>query len=363
MAGSKDSAAPAVAVPAGETMPASYYRRRTRQRLLLLGAMALTLVVMMVATITNGSVPLTLTQIWNGVFHPGDVASQTRVVLWELRLPIATMAALVGACLGLAGAYMQTILGNPLAEPFTLGISGGAAFGAAVVIVTGWVLPFAPTMSVTLGAWAASLATGLVIALAAQLPGSGTERLILLGIALVFGYNALLALLQYMASTEALAQIVFWTMGSLTRATWGANATIAIALLIVAPIGLRNAWKLTALRLGDDRARGMGIRVSRVRAVTLVGVCLLASTAVAFAGVIGFIGLLGPHVARRLVGEDQRFFAPASMLCGATLLTAAHLVSLLIIPGVALPVGIVTAIVGVPVFLLLVLGHRRNVWS
>lgn len=345
------------------TTTTNTYRKQSRKKQALLFTLTLALLATITTTILYGSVPLTLNDIWQALVTPAQVNQQTHVVIWELRLPIATMAALIGASLGLAGAYMQTILGNPLAEPFTLGISGGAAFGAATVIVLGITLPAAPTLSITFGAWTAALATGLLIALAARLPRTGTERLILLGIALVFGFNALLALLQYFASTEALAQIVFWTMGSLTRATWAACATIAVTLLIVAPVGLKNSWKLTALRLGDDRARGMGINVTKVRALTLIGVCLLAATAVAFAGVIGFIGLLGPHVARRLVGEDQRYFAPASMLAGATLLTLAHLVSLLILPGIALPVGIVTAVVGVPVFLILVLSHKRNVWN
>ncbi|CAB0947521.1 iron ABC transporter permease [Corynebacterium diphtheriae] len=187
--------------------------------------------------------------------------------------------------------------------------------------------------------------------------------MILLGIALVFLFQALLSLMQYRATTEALQQIVFWTMGSLQRATWTANAIIAVMLAIAIPYTVVNAWRLTALRLGDARAAALGINVARLRVITLVVASLLAASAVAFAGIIGFIGLVGPHVARILVGEEQRFFAPASMAAGAFLLATAHAVSITMIPGVALPIGIITALVGVPFFVILVFTRRRAMWG
>ena len=180
---------------------------------------------------------------------------------------------------------------------------------------------------------------------------------------LVFLFQALLALLQYRATTEALQQIVFWTMGSLQRANWVANGIIAAALLIAIPFTIRYAWALTVLRLGDARAKALGINVDRLRIATLIVASLLAATAVAFAGIIGFIGLVGPHIARMLVGEEQRFFAPASMAAGAALLAAAHAVSITVVPGVAVPIGIITAIVGVPFFVGLVFLRKRTVWN
>ena len=186
------------------------------------------------------------------------------------------------------------------------------------------------------------------------------EMTILLGIALVFSCQALLALVQYRASTESLQQIVFWSMGSLMRATWPAVATVSAALLVATPVFWVNGWRLTAITLGEARAAAMGINVARLRAWTLVGVSLLAALSVAFVGIIGFVGLVGPHMARGLVGEDQRFLVPASILCGATLLTAAHTASQLIVPGVAVPVGILTALVGVPVFLTIIFGRQRS---
>ena len=246
------------------------------------------------------------------------------------------------------------------ALPISLGVSAASALGAALAIVTGLVLPVATGATLPIVAMTAGLAASLTIAMVSRLPSVTKEMTILLGIALVFSCQALLALVQYRASTESLQQIVFWSMGSLMRATWPAVATVAVALLVATPVFWVNGWRLTAITLGEARAAAMGINVARLRAWTLVGVSLLAALSVAFVGIIGFVGLVGPHMARGLVGEDQRFLVPASILAGSTLLTAAHATSQVIVPGVAVPVGILTALVGVPVFLTIIFGRQRS---
>jgi len=169
--------------------------------------------------------------------------------------------------------------------------------------------------------------------------------------------------MQYLASVVELEQVVFWTLGSLTRSTWPQIGLMAGVLVVCSVLFISHAWTLTALRLGDDRARSMGVPVDRARTLALVLASLLAATAVSMAGTIGFIGLIGPHIARMLMGEEQRFFLPASTLCGALLLTGASLVAKVVQPGQILPVGIITAIVGVPLFLVLVMGRRQRNWS
>ena len=309
-----------------------------------------------------GALNLGLGDVLRGLFTPGAVDDQTRTVLWRLRLPMSVMALLVGMALSLAGAQMQTILSNPLAEPFTLGISAAAAFGGALTIVTGFTLLPHPQFNLAAMAWLLAMVATAIIVGAALLRGATSETMILLGIGLVFFFQAMLAIVQYIASTEALQQIVFWSMGSMTRATWSGNIVIAVALGICIPVFAVLGWQLTALRLGDDRALAMGINVSRLRIVVLVLVSLLAATAVAFAGIIGFVGLVGPHVARMLVGEDQRYFVPASMAAGALTMCTAHALSMIIVPGVAIPIGIITAFVGVPFFLIIVMTNRRALW-
>ena len=185
----------------------------------------------------------------------------------------------------------------------------------------------------------------------ARLRGATPELLVLAGIACLFLFQALLSLLQ---------MIVFWLFGSLMRASLAKVAVVAAVLTLVMPVLLRDAWQFTALQLGDDRARGLGVLVDALRLRAFVAVSLLTGAAVAFVGTIGFIGLVAPHVARMLVGEDQRHLLPASAVLGALLLSAASVASKLILPGTVFPIGIVTALIGVPFFAWLVLAAGRR---
>jgi len=268
-----------------------YYRRAHWKRwaIVLLSVIA---VAAFLVTIVVGPVDITLPQLLRALVNPSTVDAQTRMVLWQLRIPSSVMAVLIGVCLSLAGAHMQTILDNPLAEPFTLGISAAAAFGAAASIVLGWTIIPNSQFNVAVCAAVASLVAVAIVAAVSRRREDGRESMILLGIALVFGFHALLALLQYRATPEALQQIVFWTMGSFQRATWTSNAIIAAVLAIAIPITIRHSGQLTALRLGDERAAAMGVNVPRLRSRILILASLLAAVTVAFAGVIGFVGLV-----------------------------------------------------------------------
>ena len=166
-------------------------------------------------------------------------------------------------------------------------------------------------------------------------------------------------MLQFLASPEALQQIVFWLFGSLLRASLGKVGIVTIVLAVALPLLLADAWRLTALKLGDDRARALGVRVDRLRLRAFVVVSLLTGAAVAFVGTIGFIGLVAPHIARMLVGEDQRHMLPASAAFGALLLSIASVVSKLVMPGTVFPIGIITALIGVPFFAWLILSTGR----
>ena len=295
--------------------------------------------------------------------HPAQSRAIDWQIVFDIRLPMTMTAVLVGGALAAAGSQMQTILGNPLAEPYTLGVSAAAGFGAALATVTGFTAAgIGATLGMAGSAWLfAMLACGVILVFS-RMRDSSAESMILLGIAIVFFFDALLALMQYLASETQLEQVVFWTMGSLTRSTWTQIAVLAVIMVVGLWFFYRNAWSLTAFRMGDDRARALGVKVDRMRAFTLVAVSFMAATAVSMAGTIGFIGLVGPHVARMLVGEDQRYFLTASTLVGSLLLVAASAVSKVIQPGVILPVGIITAIVGVPVFVLIIAGQRRKMW-
>ncbi|NQV80983.1 MAG: iron ABC transporter permease [Alphaproteobacteria bacterium] len=340
------------------------YHQLVRRKVLTLSGMALLLVVCLLLDVSLGPARLPFVEVVQAVFAPGSVSTATRVIVWEIRLPIALMAVAVGTGLAIAGAEMQTILNNPLASPFTLGISAAASFGAALAIVLGIsVVPFVGGALVPVNAFLFSMLASMLIYVASRLRGVTIETVILLGIALVFTFNALLALLQYIATEQALQEVVFWTLGSLTKATWSKVGIAFATIAIVTPFLVRSAWALTALRLGDEKARSLGVNVRALRLRVLVLVSLLASIAVAFVGTIGFVGLVGPHVARMIVGEDQRFFLPVAALAGAIMMSATSIISKEVIPGVIFPIGIVTALVGVPFFLSLVLARRRDSWN
>ena len=315
------------------------------------------LLVSFAADVATGPAMLPIPAVLRSLAGLGSDAMLDAIVR-TLRLPIALMAAVVGAALGLSGAVMQTVLNNALASSYTLGISTAAGFGAALAILVGAALPVPEAWAIPAAAFAfAGLACALVAGVG-RLRGATPELLVLAGIACLFLFQALLSLLQFLASPEALQQIVFWLFGSLQRSSMAKVGIVALVFAATLPVVLADAWRLTALRLGDERARALGVRVDALRLRCFVVVSLLTGAAVAFVGTIGFIGLVAPHIARMLVGEDQRHLLPASAVFGALLLSAASVASKLILPGTVFPIGIVTALLGVPFFGWLVLASR-----
>lgn len=342
--------------------PGALYMHRTRRKTVLLALMLITLAASVLTDVATGSVGLGFGEVVRGILAPASAPPRTAVVIWEIRLPGALMAASAGAALALAGAIMQTVLNNSLASPFTLGLSAAAGFGASLALAFGLaVLPIA-AYAVPANAFVMAMLTALAIHLLCRRRNISSETIVLFGIALVFSFNAALAIVQFFASDRAVSAIVFWTLGSLTRASWETVAATSAVLLCAAPLLARRVWALTALRLGEDKAASFGIKVTRLRLEALILVSLLAAIPVAFIGTIGFIGIVGPHIARLMIGEDQRFFLPASMLAGATLLSISSIVSKSILPGTIFPIGVVTALIGVPFFLYLVLTRRSGQW-
>lgn len=337
------------------------YRRQILRRTLLVLGLAVMLCLSVLIDLSSGPSGMGLARLVEGLFDPSILQLTERVIVWNVRLPYSLMALLVGAALALAGAEMQVILDNPLASPFTLGVSSAAALGASLAIAFPLTLAwFAPSLQITVFAFVFAFGSVLLLQAMSRLRGAGTESLVLFGIALVFGCNAVVSLLQLLATEDVLQQLVFWTMGSVARADWNKLSLLALVLAVVMPFSLRASPRMTLLRLGEDRARSFGVDVRRLRFASLMRISLLAATAVAFVGTIGFVGLVGPHIARLLVGEDQRFLFPASALVGALLMSLSSIASKLILPGVIVPVGIVTAFVGVPVFVMLVFKRGKQ---
>lgn len=339
------------------------YLKTAKKRVFLVLTMCLLVIFSVLLDVSLGPGNFPLSTIIDVLLDENAHGVSLSVIVWDIRLPVALMALLIGAMLGAAGAEMQTILNNPLADPFTLGISSAASFGASLAIVAGFsLIPYAGPFILTVNAFGFALLASFILFATTKIRGVNVETMVLVGIALMFTFNALLTLMQYSSSETELQKIIFWMMGSLMRVTWTKLAICASILLIAMPIFMLRNWQLTALRLGDEKAASMGINVSRLRVEMLILISLLSAVSVAFVGIIGFIGLVGPHIARMLVGEDQRFFLPMSVFCGALILSVSSIISKTITPGIIYPIGMITALIGVPFFMSLVLKQRKNNW-
>ncbi len=321
-------------------------------RLLLL---VLLLAVAIVAAVRHGAVALPLADVADALVGRGDPATVT--IVRELRLPRALQAALVGAALALSGAAFQALLRNPLSEPYILGVSSGAAVGAVLAIVGGlaaaWAIPAAAFAG-------AALAIVLVLRIAAGVgPALDTRVLLLAGVVVAAFFNAVILLVLTFADLEAFRAAMFWMMGSNAGATWGGVGAAAAYLLAGALVLLALARPLNLLSIGEETAAHLGTRVERTKLLAYAAASLLAAGGVAVSGVIGFVGLVVPHVARLLWGGDHRLLLPASALLGASFLVAADLAARLVARPAELPIGVVTAFVGVPFFVWLLRRSAR----
>ncbi|MFD4755448.1 FecCD family ABC transporter permease [Streptomyces sp. NPDC058426] len=280
-------------------------------------------------------------------------------VLWNVRLPRVVLALLVGASLGCAGALMQGVFGNPLAEPGVIGISSGAAVGAVASIALG--ITFLGTWTVSVFAFVAGLATVLLVYTLSR-AGGRTEvvTLILTGIAVNAFAGALIGLFVFFADNAQVSQITFWQLGSLAQATWPKVLAVLPCALLGLAVAPLHARKLDLLALGERPARHLGVDVERLRLVLVLVVALLTAAAVAVSGIISFVGLLVPHLLRMAAGPGHRFLVPASALGGGLVLVGADLAARTVAAPAELPLGVLTALFGSPFFFWLLRRTRRK---
>lgn len=337
----------------------AYIRRKQIVLLLLIIA---TIAVALFA-VSTGSLSIPLPEVVKTIFGRGQVQSQT--VVWGIRLPRVTAAILVGAVLAVSGAVMQCVLQNPLASASTLGVSHGAAFGAALgIIVFGGGIVQSDSAAtavavnnpyiVTLCAFIfGSFSTLVIIALSQFKKDLGPGGLILAGVALSSLFSGGSILLQYFADETKIASVVFWTFGNLGSAGWKDLMVISIVFFLAFLYFLLNRWNYNAMEGGADTAKSLGVNT---RMVTLLGMgigTLAAAVVVSFVGIIGFVGLIAPHIMRRFVGNDYRYLIPGSAAAGALLLILADTFGRLVIAPVILPIGAITSFLGAPMFLYL----------
>jgi iron complex transport system permease protein len=307
----------------------------------LAGLLLVSITTLLLLSLSLGSVPMSAGELWQALWRQGDPIQQT--IIWQLRLPRALLAQLLGAALGMAGALLQGMLGNGLADPYLLGISAGAGLAAVGLLTlgewTGWV---------PLAAWIGGLLTTLLVyGLARSRAGLAVERLILAGVAVSALFGAISSTLLLMADDRVQVALT-WLIGSLSGRGWPEVQTAGIYILVGLGLGWGQARALNLLGLGEEMAVSLGIPLARTRVVIGLVAALLAAAAVSVGGLIGFVGLVVPHMVRQTVGSDYRWLLPLSALAGAGLLGSADILARL--GSVELPVGIVTALMGAPFF-------------
>ncbi|MFY9194537.1 MAG: iron ABC transporter permease [Methanoculleus sp.] len=339
------------------------YAHLRKTRTAFIGGLLILLVILIGIAVTLGSAEFTVAEsyiaILAGLFPGTFIAPEMAdIIVWDYRLHRVLFAVVAGFGLAVAGTVMQGILRNPLASPFTLGISSAAATGASIAIVLGAGFVDGEYLIIA-NAFLFSLLASVAIYGMARYRGVSSETMILAGIALMYLFSAVTSLLQYIGTAEELQAVVFWMFGSVGKSTWPRLGLVTLVLACTIPYLIYRAWDLNALAEGDEVAAGLGVPVERSMMVFMVVASLITAVIVCFTGTIGFIGLVAPHITRMAIGGDHRTLIPASGLVGAALLLAADSIGRSILAPQILPVGIVTAFLGVPFFIYLFM-HRRD---
>jgi iron complex transport system permease protein len=348
------------------------YNTGKRRKIFVIFSLFLALIVVSLISISLGAASPSIQEAIQVIFaktlpflklDPGPQLAQT--IIWNIRLPRLLLAIIAGAGLAAAGATMQGILRNPLVSSYVLGISSAAGFGAALAIVFGISVVSIYSGYIIIGnAFIFCLLAMVMVYLIARVRGMSSETVILAGVAVGFLFSALLALIQYMApATEAISAIVFWLMGGLYNATWD-NLIICVPIVgVTIVLMMFQAWNINIMSMGEEVAVSLGINSKRVLAINMVLETVATASIIALTGIIGFVDLIAPHIARMLIGNDYRYLIPCSVVLGAFMLLCADTVGRLIIMPTELPVGIVTSLLGVPFFIYLLVSKRRKSFS
>lgn len=345
------------------------YRKYIGRKFVFLILLCVSLLITLLISISCGAAHISLTDVVSSLVG-FETTKKIEIIVWNIRLPQALSAMVAGAGLALSGAVMQSILRNPLGSPFTLGIAHAAAFGAAlgVMVLGGGIMTSNSVGAVqitnpyltTAAAFFFSIATAAVIVAIARIRGTTPEVMVLTGVALGSFFTAATMLLQFFANDVQLAAMVFWTFGDTARASWSELAVMSLVVAVTGIYFFCNSWNYNAIDAGEETAKGLGVRVERVRAVGMLLASVLTATIIGFLGIIGFAGLVVPHMVRRIIGSDNRFLLPGSFIGGALMLLTADTVARLMLAPHVLPVSVLTAFIGAPVFLILILQGGRK---
>ncbi len=338
-----------------------------RRRIASLAALATLLLLLFAWRIGTGEYSIGFLEVWSTIFDhlAGSVGTDAvdRMndnVVWNQRMPRVLTAAIAGAGLAVAGASMQSLMKNPLADAYTTGISSGALFGATLAMTMGFTLVEGYYGRV-LNAFVFAMVPAALIAAISRWRRPSPAMMILVGIAVMYIFNAFQSYMMLRADPNSASSVYTWSVGSIGMTTWEQLPLIAAVAALGSALLMLMSRVLNVMNAGDEYASSLGISVDAMRVVCLAAISFVAAGIVSFTGVIGFIGLVSPHIARMLVGADNRILLPASALLGACLMLACDIVGFLIM-GATLQIGVVTAMIGGPLFMAILLARKGEVW-
>ncbi len=343
------------------------YNKYVFKKILFITVCCIGMVLVMGYAATIGSSNITAIEVYRDIWYhfvdPSRCDPDIDWIVFTIRLPRILTGLVAGMSLGIAGAAMQSMLKNPLADPYTTGISSGASFGATLAIVLGFSLTgFGGTAGLIVTAFVFSLIPAAVIILVSSLKNTSASTMILAGIAIMYLFNACTTLIKLGASDQSLAAVFQWSVGDLSGSTWQSFYVILSFAVVGGAILMAMSKKLNILITGDKNSKALGLDAHKLRILLLIVISLMSASVVCFTGIIGFIGLVAPHIVRIFIGSDNRYLIPASAAFGAVLLMIADLISRVIIAPTFLPVGVITAFIGCPLFLYLLIKQRNSVW-
>jgi iron complex transport system permease protein len=344
------------------------FRKKAALNITVIIVLALLIILFFFTALSSGASSVNFADVARMLLSPffpeTEISALRKQVVFSIRLPRALAAIFAGMALSQAGLLMQGVFQNPLVSPYTLGVSNGAAFGASLAIVFRprflALAPFLPAdYLIPVSAFTFSLLTMALVYMISKIRGHDTKTLILSGVAAGYLFSALVASTRYFSSMRELPELVFWTMGGLSGLPANGIILIGVTTILSMIIMLRYAWDLNALSAGEEPAVSLGVNYKKIKVTSFVLSTLMTSTAVAFTGVIGFVGLIAPHITRMIVGSDYRYAIPASAFMGALLLLVSDTAARVIIAPSELPVGVITSFIGVPFFLYLIIREGR----
>ena len=349
-----------------ELLKKEYFSINNRKRLLLAGLAALVfLAILWSLNVGPSAVDLKTVGkvLWDKIVPGDSVTRAERVIVLNIRLPRICASILVGILLANAGLLMQGVFQNPLVSPYTLGVSNGASFGASlgIILASGMSSVAAANNVVSILAFVFAALTMYLVQLIGKIARDSTKNLLLAGVAVSYLFASLVSFVKYTVDEKDLPALVFWQMGSVSDVSWN-KILILLAVTVVGLLVMTIfSWDLNVIATGEESAVSLGVNYKRLRRIAFFLSTLMTGVAVAFAGTIGFVGMVAPHVARMIVGNDYRYTIPTASLCGALLLLIADSLSRMLVATVSLPIGVITSMIGVPFFIWLIVRKRGEV--